>query len=140
MTLSGLFYLYCYPDSEGSLHFSAFARNTAKNWHGIPCFRLFGLPIKLLSSIFTKHYYYGFFIETKMCILSSNDITLLFQFRRTGTDPAISQPKVKRFSIETYAGTHFRRKKSLARDRNYHGIVRTEICTQHKARDRNFSP
>ena len=36
-------------------------------------------------------------------------------------------------SIETYAGTHFGRKKSLARDCNYHGIVRAEICTQHEA-------
>jgi len=33
-----------------------------------------------------------FFIETKMCILSSNDITLLFQFRRTGIEPVISDP------------------------------------------------
>ena len=30
-------------------------------------------------------------------------------------------------SIETYAGTHFGRKKSLARDCNYHGIVRSGL-------------
>ena len=150
VTLSGLFYLYCYPDSEGSLLFSAFVGNTVKNRHGIPCFRLFGLPTKLLSSIFAKYYCYGFFNGTQIRIVRPQILScpawitvFLFQFRRAGTDPAISAPVSstdERFIHWSLRRNPLGRKKSLARDRNYHGIVRAEICTQHEARGRNFSP
>lgn len=143
MTLSGLFYICCYPDTDGSLHFSAFARNTVKNWHGIPCFRLFGLPIKLLSSIFSKHYYYGFFNGTQIRMVRPPILSrpawitvFLFQFRRAGIEPVISIPVIsdiylfradKCFIHWNLRRNLFRRKKSLSRDCNHHGIVRSGL-------------
>src|SRR5699024_7859905 len=41
--------------------------------------------------------------------------------------PGIISLRMSVSSIETYAGTHFGRKKSLARDCNYHGIVRSGL-------------